>query len=107
MVDLAEMKGRYKDVRLILLLPFHPTIRPDEMSAIFDESFFPQGQEKVPARAAILRANEYMVQKVDFLICYVSHPSSGSRAIMEKALSRQKRGKIQVTNIADCYKIIE
>lgn len=74
------------------------------MSAIFYESCFPERQEKVPARAAILRANEYMIQKVDFLICYVSHPSSGSRTIMEKAMSRKKRGKIQVTNIADCNK---
>lgn len=36
---------------------------------------------------------------------YVSHPSSGSREVLEAALRRQKHGLIHVTNLAGWYPI--
>ena len=93
-------KNQHPNVRLFMLLPYHPTIRPVELPEGFDGSFFPEGQENVPFRAAIHRANEYMIRYVDHLICYVDHPSSGSRELMDKALKRQEQGFVLITNIA-------
>lgn len=94
------VKDRHPDIRLFMLLPYHPTIRPVELPKGFDDSFFPEGQENVPFRAAIPRANEYMIRYVNHLICYVDHPSSGSRELMDKALKRQEKGFVWITNIA-------
>ena len=61
--------------------------------------------ETVPKRAAIVRANRYMLEHSSCLIAYVSHPSSGSREVLEAALRRQKHGLIHVTNLAGWYPI--
>lgn len=95
-----EEKERYSDVRLVMLLPYHPALRPVEIPSDFDGSYFPEGQEKVPHRLAIVRANEHMVRNSNYLIAYVRHPSSGSREVLEQALKRQKRGLIKVTNLS-------
>lgn len=98
-----EAKKRHPKVRLTMLLPYHPTIRPVETPKGFDGSYFPEGQEKTPPRTAILRANEHMIRNSDYLICFVKHPSAGSREVMETALKRQKSGLIHVTNLAGWY----
>jgi hypothetical protein len=66
----------------------------------FDETYFHEGNENVLLRVAIIRANEHMINFVDHLICFVKHPSAGSREVLEKALKRQKRGLISVTNLS-------
>lgn len=97
-----EAKKRYPDVRLIMLLPYHPGLQPIEIPPFFDGSYFPEGLEKVPHRAAILRANEHMIHNVAYLICYVNRSSGGARAVLDAALAREKRGLIRVTNLSGC-----
>lgn len=46
-----------------------------------------------------------MLEHSSYLIAYVSHPSSGSREVLEAALRRQKHGLIHVTNLAGWYPI--
>ena len=95
-----EAKKRHPAIRLTMLLPYHPGRKTVELPGGFDGTCFPAGQERVPPRTAILRANEHMVGSSDYLICFVKHPSTGSREIMELALKRQERGLIRVTNLA-------
>jgi len=52
-----EAKKRYP-VKLLLLLPYHPALRPTAPPEGFDGTFYPPGMEYVPKRAAIVRANE-------------------------------------------------
>lgn len=98
-----EAKKQHPEVHLTMLLPYHPALRVVEIPEGFDGSYFPPGQEKVPPRTAILRANQHMIRTSDYLICYVKRPSNGSREIMEMALKRQKRGLIRVANLAGWY----
>lgn len=93
-------KERHPEVTLTLLLPYHPFDRPTPTPKGFDGTFYPPGMETVPKKAAIIRANRYMVEQSAYLIAYVSHPSSGSREVLEWALKRQKRGLIHVTNLS-------
>lgn len=58
--------------------------------------FYPPGMEKVPYRAAIVAANRYVVDHVDYLITYAWQPGSNARSLMEYA---RKRGKVHLTEL--------
>lgn len=95
-----EAKKRHPGVLLFMLLPYHPYDRPTTPPEGYDNTFYPFGMERVPKRAAIPKANRYMVDHSDFLIAYVWHTASNSRKILDAALNRQARGLIRVTNLA-------
>jgi hypothetical protein len=59
--------------------------------------------EFVPQRAAIVRANRYMVENSDFLICYHTALVGNTRDIVVFALRRAKKGLIRVSNLAEAY----
>lgn len=65
-----EAKRFYPEVKLTLLLPHHPAERPIPTPDGFDGTFYPPGMESVPRKAAIIRANRYVVDHVDYLIAY-------------------------------------
>lgn len=89
-------KQKHPEVRLYLLLPYHPAERPVEPPAGFDGSFYPPGMENVPRRFAIDRANRYMIDHTDYLIAYAWKPGSNARNLVEQAMSRAKKGYLQV-----------
>ena len=82
-------KARHPDITLSMLIPYHPAERPIKPSQGFDNTFYPPGMEKVPRKLAIVRANRYMVDHVDYLIAYAWHPASNARNLVEYA---QKKG---------------
>ena len=84
-----RMKHHHPEITLILVLPYHPGERPQEIPYGFDGTYYPDGLEKVPRRYAIVRANEIMAKQSDWLISYVRHGASNSRRILEYA---QKQG---------------
>lgn len=82
---LAEAKKAHPELRLVLLLPYHPAERPVALPRGFDASFYPPGMEKVPRRLAIVRANEYMARHCDVLICYALLENSNPGKIIRIA----------------------
>ena len=78
-------KERHPEITLSMLIPYHPAERPMELPKGFDNTFYPSGMEKVPRRLAIVRANRYMVDHVDYLIAYAWHPASNARDLVEYA----------------------
>ena len=82
---LAEAKETHPELRLTLLLPYHPSDRHVELPRGFDGSFYPPGMENVPRRLAVVRANEYMAKHCDLLICYAVLLNSNPGRIMRKA----------------------
>ena len=93
----AAAKKNYPELSLSLLIPYHPAERPVECPPGFDNTFYPTGMETVPRRLAIVRANRYMVDHVDYLIAYAWHPASNARKLLEYAQKRARRGLITVT----------
>lgn len=85
--------------KLILLLPYHPAERPIPTPEGFDGTCYPPGMEKVPRRAAIVRANRYIVDHADFLVVYARHPASNSKNLLEYARIRERKGLIQITTL--------
>lgn len=78
-------------------LPYHPAERPIETPEGFDNTYYPPGMEKVPRQLAIVRANRYVVDHVDYLIAYAWHELSNAFELVEYAKSRERRGLIKVT----------
>ena len=90
-------KKQHPGIALSMLIPYHPAERPVETPPGFDNTFYPPGMEKVPRRLAIVRANRYMVDHVDYLIAYAWHPASNARELLTYAQRRQRRKLIVVT----------
>ena len=90
-------RKQHPGINLSMLIPYHPAERPIELPQGFNNTFYPPGMEKVPRRLAIVRANRYMVDHVDYLIAYVWHPASNARDLVEYARIREQRNLISVT----------
>lgn len=95
-----ELKKRYPDIMLMLVLPYHPAERPVETPDGFDGTYYPEGMEKVPKAHAIVRCNKHMVNTSDWLVCYVRHGASNSRNLLEYAQRRERKGLLNIYNLA-------
>lgn len=90
-------KQVHPEITLSLLIPYHPTERPIELPTGFDRTYYPLGMERVPRRLAIVRANQYMIRHVDFLIAFAWQSGSNAGRLVEYA---EKKGTLKVTNLA-------
>jgi len=95
-----EAKERHPEVRLYLVLPYHPAERPMEVPPGFDGTYYPWAEERIPKRLAIVRTNRRMVDICGHLIAYVRHTFGNSGQIVEYAGKRQDQGRCQVVNLA-------
>lgn len=98
---LSQLKKQYPNIRLYLVLPYHPADRPTATPPGFDGTFLPDGMETVSRRYAIIKANRKMIDTCNYLIAYVTHSVSNAQNLLEYALQRQKRGLIQVINLGE------
>ena len=92
----VEAKQHHSEVTLTLLMPYYRT-DADPLPDSFDGSLFPDGLETVPKRAAILRANQYMIHHCDYMIVYDAGRIGNTRTLVYQA--RRIKG-LQIDNIA-------
>ena len=95
---IKNLKKKYGDISLLLLLAYHPAERPVHLTEGFDNSYYPP-LEGVPRQYAIVRANKYMVDTADSIICYVNRIGN-TRKLLEQAQKRQKKEGIPIENVA-------
>ena len=91
-----EAKRYHSDVTLTLLMPYYRA-DADPLPDGFDGSLFPDGLETVPKRAAILRANQYMIHHCDYLIAYDTGRIGNTRKLVADA---RKIERLYIENIA-------
>ena len=96
-----SLKQQYPQITLSLLIPYHPAERPIEKPPGYDGTYYPEGLERTPRPFAIVKSNQLMVNSCEWLVCYVRHGASNSRSILEYAQRREKKGLIQIINIAE------
>ena len=87
-------KQTYPQIKLTLLLPYHPSERQVKLPEGFDGSCFPPGQESVPRQIAIVRANHYAVNHSDYLIAYVWQAGSNARNLLDYTRNTKRNCKI-------------
>ena len=92
-----EAKNRHPEITLSMLIPYHPAAQPVAPPQGFDNTLFPPDMEKVPRRLAIVRANRYIVDHVDYLIAFAWHPASNARNLVDYANKREQRNLISIT----------
>lgn len=95
-----EAKERHPEIRLTLVLPYHPAIRPINTPKGFDSTYYPWEEERIQKRLAIIKTNQRMVDTCDYLITYAYHFLGGTGQIVEYARKREKKGLIKVTNLS-------
>lgn len=95
---IKHLKKKYSDISLLLLLAYHPAERSVHLTEGFDNSYYPP-LEGVPRKYAIVRANKYMVDTADSIICYVNHIGN-TKKLLEQAERRQKKENILIENVA-------
>ena len=54
---LQQTKIKYPEIVLLLLTPYHPSVKNVIKPEGFDDIYYPEGMEFVPYRADILMAN--------------------------------------------------
>ena len=81
-------KQRHLEVRLTMLLPYHPAEREVVLPAGFDGSLYPPGMENVPRRFAIARANRWMVEHTSRLIAIFDGSPGGTAHTVRLAEAR-------------------
>ena len=92
-----EEKRHHADITLTLLMPYYRT-DAESLPDGFDGSLFPDGLETVPKRAAIMRANQYMIHHCDYLITYNKNRVGNTRKLVAEA---RKNGLLYIVNIAE------
>ena len=97
---LKESKELHPEIRLTLVLPYHPAIQPISIPKGFGGTLYPWEGEKIPKRLAIIKTNQHMVDVCDYLIAYAHHSFGGTGQIMEYARKREKKGLIRITNLS-------
>ena len=97
---LKDAKQRHPEIRVVLVLPYHPAERPVKLPDGFDSSYYPWTDERIPRRLAIIKTNQYMVDSCDYLITYAYHFLGGTGQIVEYARKRESKGLLSVTNLA-------
>jgi len=91
-------KMRHNDIMLFLLLAYHPAERPVNLWSGFDGSYYPP-LEGTPRQYTIVKANRYMVDTADTMICYVCHVGN-TRKLLEYAQRRKDDG-VPIVNISE------
>lgn len=100
MLDFAE---KFYQVILSYVSAYDPDNYSKSRQKWFYDRFYvmyPDELKKVPARAAIIKRNEYIADHADVLICYVDRTYGGAYKAMQRA---QQNGK-RIFNIAAIIK---
>lgn len=95
---LVAAKKKHPYISLLMLTPYHPFESSVEVPDGFDDTFYPDGMERVPRRAAIVSANQKVILQADYLIAYVKNTGSNAHSLLDYA---ERKGGIVITNLAD------
>lgn len=82
-----SLKIKYKNINSVLVIPY---IGRDFNHSLYDCSEYPP-IENVPKRLAIIKRNEWMIDKSDVLVAYVINHFGGAVKTLEYAKRKNKK----------------
>lgn len=94
-----EVKASHPNIRLCLLLAYHPAQRPVQLPAGYDESLYPL-ERSVPPRIAIARVNRYMMDHCSACMLYAALPGN-SRNILDRTRARALKGQLLLVDLSE------
>lgn len=99
---ISRLKDKYKDIKLHLVIPYitkNINENKNDIYKKYDSIIIPEMNENTPNNVKIIKANEYMIKKSQFVICYVYYSWGGAF----KTYNYAKRKNINIINIAEKY----
>ncbi len=90
---LCDLENKY-DIKTRVVLPYLNQ-KNEDIYFDFCKTIFPETITKTPPRFAIHKRNDYMLQKSEYLICYLEFTFSNTYTFVEKA----KKQNIKIINI--------
>ena len=81
-----KVKRYHDDISLYILLSYHPSENHIYSNINCDGFIYPP-LENVPRKYAIVRANHYIVETCDYIICFVFH-SGNTMTLLKKSKAR-------------------
>ncbi len=97
---LNELKISHPHIEYAVVLAYLPCKKDDYQD--YSDTIYPDGLEKVPRRFAICKRNEWMINRSDIVITYVTDSFGGAYTFKQLA---EKKGKV-IINIAESDKAI-
>ena len=89
-----KAKAVHPEIRLFLVLSYHPAQHKTTLPSGYDGSYYPLRQS-VPPQYAIARAHRKIIHECSFLIAYV-HQAGHAQKLLEYAQRREKRGLLRI-----------
>ena len=99
---LKNLKNKYPHVSYTVVLAYLPHKKRDFEDKDFSHAVYPEGLEFVPPKFAIIKRNNWMIEKSDFVMVYVKDLCGGAAKFKEVAEIKGKK----VINIAEKIKQI-
>lgn len=96
---IMQLKKKYPQIRLYLVIPYHPSMRPVKTPPGYDGTFYPDGMETVSPKYAIAKANRKMIDVSAYLIEHVTHTASNASSLLEYAKKRERKGLLQMISL--------
>ena len=96
---LQSLKEKHPGIQLNLVIPYLTADINENRKAYhdkYDNIIVADISEKTPQKLRILKCNEYMVQKSDYIICYVKNSFGGAYKTLEYA---NKKDHIKIFNL--------
>ena len=83
---LVELRLRYSRIKVYCVLAYMP--KPGDTDTT--DAIVPEGIENAHPRYAIIHRNNWMIDRSDYVIAYVTHSFGGAYQAVERAKKREK-----------------
>ena len=88
---LVELRQRYRYIKVYRVLAYMPRLSDIAQDrSVLDDTILPEGIENAHPRYAIIKRNNWMIDRSDYMIAYVTHTTGGAYQAVERA---KKKGK--------------
>ena len=79
---LAELRKRYQHIKVYRVLAYMP--KPSDADTA--DTIVPEGIENTYPRYAIVHRNNWMINRSDYVVAYITHPFGGAYQSVERAI---------------------
>lgn len=86
---LKRVKQQFPLIQYFVVLAYLPRGK-DGLEYLWEETIYPEGLEQVPYRLAIIKRNEWMIERSDFVVTYTAYSQGGAGKFQDIA---EKKGK--------------
>ncbi len=89
--NLKRLKEEYPHINYAVVLAYMPGEKNDYREEDYSDTIFPDGLENTPPKYAIIKQNEWMIERSDYVVVYVKHTFGGASKFKDLAEKKEKR----------------